>query len=305
MAWILFGAGLVCGPYVLRRVPLPPILAGRKASLYLAGETVLILLALGINFLYCGVAPGSLRRLPPFSSACWLVFGPVFVRQLPLQGRRGLVYVAAGTGFLLLLLLAVCLENGGTWFRSAALWSVFGIALVCLPLVIGQYSLARAAGGGTRRCCIWEFCRSGWWSVCAADGWGLWFPPALPAGGAAVPGPALAVAGRYALPAHRTVVPAARPASWPRASGPIWHPWALDRISHGQRQSSPTSPILWPSRPNLFCWTDHRAGHRQRSGTDLPELRPGGPALPGDWPLAAGKEKTIKTAPRRSIEHAI
>ena len=91
MAWILFGAGLVCGPYVLRRVPLPPILAGRKASLYLAGETVLILLALGINFLYCGVGSWFFTTAAAILFGVWLVFGPVFVRQLPLQGRRGLV----------------------------------------------------------------------------------------------------------------------------------------------------------------------------------------------------------------------
>lgn len=253
MAWILFGAGLVCGPYVLRRVPLPPILAGRKASLYLAGETVLILLALGINFLYCGVGSWFFTTAAAILFGVWLVFGPVFVRQLPLQGRRGLVYVAAGTGFLLLLLLASCLESGGTWFRSAALWSVLGIALVCLPLVIGQ--IPWPAPLRRHKALLYLGILSVCLVVClAADGWGLWFPlPSLPVALLCLVLPWLWLGGMRYLPIGRWF----RAAACFLATG-LWAylaPWALDRIlmASGSLTDHPYSLAI---EANLFCWTD-------------------------------------------------
>ena len=136
--WVLFGMGLLFLPYALRRLPLPMVLSGRKASVYLGAETVLLLLALGINFLYCGVGEWFFTTAAAVLFGVWLVFGAVFVRQLPLKGQRGLAYVAGGTVLLLLLLGASCLETGGSWFSSAALWSVFGIALVFLPFVMGE-----------------------------------------------------------------------------------------------------------------------------------------------------------------------
>ncbi len=133
----LFGMGLVFLPYVMRRLPLPEQIASRKGSVYIGAETALLLLLLGAGCIYDGgkwffVAAASVLF------GVGLVFGPMILRQFPLRGRRTLVYVAVETALLVLLLGVSCIYEGGSWFASAAVWSVFGMAVVFLPFVIRQ-----------------------------------------------------------------------------------------------------------------------------------------------------------------------
>lgn len=252
-AWILFGGGLVFGPYVLRRVPLPPELARRKASVYLAGETALVLLALGVNFLYCGVGSWFFVTAASVLFGVWLVFGAVFVRQLPLQGRRGLTYVTGGTVLLVLLLGASCLQSGASWFLPAALWSVFGIALVCLPLVIGQIPWPEPLR--RHKALLYLGILSVYLVVClAADGWGAWFPlPSLPVALLCLALPWMWLGTWRYLPVG----------GWFRAAAcflvtGLWAylaPWVLDRIllASGIISDQPYSLAI---EADLFCWTD-------------------------------------------------
>lgn len=228
VAWILFGGGLVFGPYVLRRAPLPPALSGRRASAYLAAETALLLLALGVNFRYSGVGDAFFTTAAGVLFGVWLVFGAVFVRQLPLAGKRRLVYIAGGTALLLLLLGASCLETGGSWFSSAALWSVFGIALVCLPLVMGEIPWPEPLR--RHKALLYLGILSAYLVVClAADGWGDWFPlPSLPVALLCLSLPWMWLGTLRYLPAG----------GWFRAAAGflttgLWiylAPWVLDRI---------------------------------------------------------------------------
>ena len=226
--WVLFGMGLVFLPYALRRLPLPMVLSGRKASVYLGAETVLLLLALGINFLYCGVGEWFFTTAAAVLFGVWMVFGAVFVRQLPLKGQRGLAYVAGGTVLLLLLLGASCLETGGSWFSSAALWSVFGIALVFLPFVMGE--IPWPAPLGRHKALLYLGILSVYLLVClAADGWGAWFPmPSLPVALLCLLLPWIWLGGMRYLPVGRWF----RAAACFLATG-LWAylaPWVLDRI---------------------------------------------------------------------------
>lgn len=252
-AWILFGMGLVFGPYALRRLPLPPAVSGRKASLYLAGETALVLLALGIHFLYCGVGQWFFVTAASVLFGVWMVFGAVFVRQLPLAGRRGLVYLTAATALLLLVLLSSCLLTGGTWFPAAAMWSVFAIALVCLPLVMGQLPWPEPLR--RHKALLYLGILSVWLLLClAVDGWGAWFPlPSLPVALLCLALPWLWLGTLRYLPAG----------GWFRAAAALlatglWAylaPWVLDRIllACGIILDQPYSLAI---EADLLCWTD-------------------------------------------------
>ena len=177
--WVLFGMGLLFLPYALRRLPLPMVLSGRKASVYLGAETVLLLLALGINFLYCGVGDGFSPRPP----RCSLVFGWSSARCLSgscrsrdsgacLCGRRnGASSPAAGSklpgnGRQLVFL-------GGT---VVGIWHCPGLP----PFVMGE--IPWPAPLGRHKALLYLGILSVYLLVClAADGWGAWVPmPSLP-----------------------------------------------------------------------------------------------------------------------------
>ena len=226
-AWVLFAMGLLFLPYTLRRLPLPRPWAERKFSLYVGLETALVVAALGVNCLHDGgdwffvAAAGALLGI-------WLVFGWAVLRRLPLSGRRLLAYVAVGTGLLLLLLGAACLYGGGTWFFSAALWSVFGIAVVFLPLTIGQIPWPAVL---LKQKALLYFSVISLLLLLglALDGWGQWFPlPALPVALVCLSLPWLC---------------ASAPASWPPACGPTSRPGCWIRL-YWPAALSPTIPIL-------------------------------------------------------------
>ena len=141
---VLFGLGLVFLPFLLRSPLLPEKYRRCKLSLYLASESLMLLLLLLVCSFYTG---GSWFTL----TACALLFGlglfflPVFLRQFPLpqslESRKFSLYAGIETALLLLLLLVSCIHTGGSWFILAAVSTLFGIGLVLLPPVLRQLRL--------------------------------------------------------------------------------------------------------------------------------------------------------------------
>lgn len=131
-------------PAVLRDLPLPPPLDGLKRSLYLVGNTALLILTLEVWCLYSGGTWFAVAAASVLFGAA-LVFLPFILRQLPLKNgwerRKTTLYLAAVILFLLLLLLVSCVSSNGTWFAIAAASVLFGAALIFLPLVLRQMPL--------------------------------------------------------------------------------------------------------------------------------------------------------------------
>ncbi len=226
-ASVLFGMGLLFLPWVLRRVPLPERLAGQTPALYIGIETLLMLLLLGVSCLYTSgdwffVAAASVLF------GVGLVLGPVVLWKLPLAGKRGLVYVIVETVLLVLLLGTACLHEGGHWFRSAAVWSAFGISVVLLPAVIGQIPFP--APFRRHKALIYLGVESVYLlSALALEGWGAWFPmPAAPVALLCLVLPWMLLGIVRYLPIR----------GWFRGALSFWTaglwcylaPWALDRV---------------------------------------------------------------------------
>lgn len=161
-AGTIFGLSLALLPFLLPTLPLPAALAGRKTSLYLGLETVLLILLLLVCCLYTGgdwlilAAAGTLFGLS-------VVFLPVFIRQLPLPqalGRhKALAYFSLETVFLMALLAVVCWRTGGDWFLTQGVPQ----ALAALTLPWGLMALIRYLPV------------SGWFRASASCAWtGLW-----------------------------------------------------------------------------------------------------------------------------------
>ena len=161
-AGTIFGLSLALLPFLLPTLPLPAALAGRKTSLYLGVETVLLMLLLLVCCLYTGgdwlilAAAGTLFGLS-------VVFLPVFIRQLPLPqalGRhKALAYFSLETVFLMALLAVVCWRTGGDWFLTQGVPQ----ALAALTLPWGLMALIRYLPV------------SGWFRASASCAWtGLW-----------------------------------------------------------------------------------------------------------------------------------
>lgn len=131
-------------PFLLPRLPLPEKYSRCRLSLYLFAGTLMLLLLLLVCCIHTG---GDWFVVAAVSVLFGLgfLFTPVFLRQLPLpeslQGCKTSLYLAIQTGLLLLLLLVCCLHTGGRWFPVAAVSCLFGLGLVCLPLVFHQVKL--------------------------------------------------------------------------------------------------------------------------------------------------------------------
>ena len=140
----LFALSLLILPFLLPRLPLPEKYSRCRLSLYLAAGTLMLLLLLLVCCVHTG---GDWFVLAAVSVLFGLgfLFTPVFLRQLPLPERlqscKTSLYLAIQTGLLLLLLLVSCLHTGGRWFPVAAVSCLFGLSLVCLPLVFHQVKL--------------------------------------------------------------------------------------------------------------------------------------------------------------------
>lgn len=252
----LFGMWLVLGPWVIRHLPLPGQLSDQKFNLYMGAATVLLLLLLGVSCLYDGgswffvAAAGCLFGI-------WLVFGPWVIRHLPLPGeaanQKFNLYTGISTVLLLLLLGMSCLHDGGTWFPTAAIWTVFGIFAVLGPIVVRKLPLG--APMNRHRCLLYFAAVSGYLlAALAYQGWGDWFPmPSLPITLLCLVVPWMWMGALRYLPGN----------GWCRVGAGflgtgLWvylAPWALDRSFAAAGWYSDNAFILTPP-VDLFNWQD-------------------------------------------------
>lgn len=139
---VLFGLSLFILPVVLRQLPLPAALEGRRLSVYLVAETVLLELLLLTGCLYSGgdwfpmAAVGVLFGLSMF-------IVPVLLWQLPLGDfaarNKLLVWFIVETALLFVLLAVGQWYSGGNW-----LWSIgVPVTLVGLTLPWGLMAVGR------------------------------------------------------------------------------------------------------------------------------------------------------------------
>ena len=154
--WTLLALGVAVLPYVLRRLPLPAPLAGRKGVVYLGVNTLLLLALLAEECVRTGgnwflnAALGTLLGL-------WLVFGAYVVRHLPLpaalSGRKSLLYLAAAAALLLALIASATLGAGKSGFAVTAIFVLLGITVLFLPFVMRQIPMPRELEG--HRALVW------------------------------------------------------------------------------------------------------------------------------------------------------
>lgn len=226
-AAVLFGMGLVFLPWTLRKIPLPECLSRQRAALYIGIETLLALLLLGAGCLHSG-GEWFLVAAVSVLFGVGLVLGPVVLWYLPIQGKRGLVYVTSETVLLVLLLGVICLYEKESWFLSAALWSVFGITVTLLPVVIRQIPFPEPM---RRHKALFYLAFESSYLLFAllVEGWGDWFPmPSLFVAMLCLALPWIWLVSLRYLPFH----------VWFRAAVGFWGtglwaylaPWLLDRI---------------------------------------------------------------------------
>ena len=101
---------------LLRQLPLPEALEGRRLSVYLVTETVLLELELLTGCLYTGGDWFAMAAVSVLFGLSFFIL-PVLLRQLPLpealEGRRLSVYLVTETVLLELELLTGCLYTSG------------------------------------------------------------------------------------------------------------------------------------------------------------------------------------------------
>ena len=139
--WIVLASELMVASLTLLPTFVPE---GRRGLASLGGFTGCLLLLLLVCCLYTG---GDWFLIAGVSVlfGMGLVFLPFALRALPLPEELAHRKVSLYVGIELLLLLALfgvaCLYTGGTWFLSAALWTVFGLGIALLPLLLRQLPL--------------------------------------------------------------------------------------------------------------------------------------------------------------------
>ena len=171
--WIVLSAELVAASLTLLPALAPE---GRRSLWTLGGFTGALLLLLGVCCLYTG---GSWF----FVAAASVVFGlstvffPVVLRHLPepLCRMKTTVYLAVEYLLLALLYAVCCLYTGGTWFLSAALWTLFGLCCTFLPLVLRQLPLGPFS---RHKAFLWLYAATVLLLLGLAwEGWNSWFLP--------------------------------------------------------------------------------------------------------------------------------
>ena len=155
---VLFGMSLFILPVLLRQLPLPETLEGRRLSVYLVLETVLLELLLLTGCLYSGGDWFPMAAVSVLFGVSLFVL-PVLLWQLPLgrfvSRNKLLAWFAVETALLFLLLAVGQWYDGGDW-----LWSVgVPVTLVGLSLPWGLLALGRYLPLGVwprmSLCCIW------------------------------------------------------------------------------------------------------------------------------------------------------
>ena len=155
---VLFGLSLFILPVLLRQLPLPEALEGRRLSVYLVLETVLLELLLLTGCLYSGGDWFPMAAVSVLFGVSLFIL-PVLLWQMPLGpfiGRNKLLaWFVVETALLFLLLAVGQWYDGGNW-----LWSVgVPVTLVGLSLPWGLMALGRYLPLGVwprmSLCCIW------------------------------------------------------------------------------------------------------------------------------------------------------
>ena len=246
---VLFGLSLFILPVVLRQLPLPA-LEGRRISVYLAAETVLLELLLLTGCLYSGGDWFPMAGMGVLFGLSLFIL-PVVLWQLPLpalEGRRLSAYLLGETVLLELLLLTGCLYSGGDWFPMAGMGVLFGLSLFTLPVLLWQLPVGVFIGRNkllawftAETVLLFALLAVGQWYDGGNWLWRFGVPVALV--GLSLPWGLMAL-GRY-LPAT----------AWVRASlcflwAGLWtwfSPWAVDRIMLGAGWNGDQAYCLgWP-----------------------------------------------------------
>lgn len=130
---VAFGMTLVLLPFLLPTLPLPGYLAGRKTSVYLITETVLLLLLLLISCIYTGGDWFAVAAVSVTFGLGFFIF-PVLLRQLPipdgLKHHKALMYFAVQTA-LLFVLLAV-----SDWYAGSETFLTVSLPISVLSLLL-------------------------------------------------------------------------------------------------------------------------------------------------------------------------
>ena len=138
LASLLTAASLTLLPALV-----PERMGGASAALGLMASVTLLLGLICAVGGYDWFAPAALGTL----FGLWLLTGPYIVRRLPLpealKGRKASLYFSLALLLLLALLGVCCLREGGSWFLTAALGVLLGLAVVLLPFVMRQLPLPR------------------------------------------------------------------------------------------------------------------------------------------------------------------
>lgn len=159
---VLFAATLILLPFFLPTLPLPGYLAGRKASVYLITETVLLILLLLISCIYTGGDWFVVASVSVIFGLGFFIF-PVLIRQMPipepLKQNKMLMYFTVQTALLFLLLAVSNWYTGSGTFLTVSLPT----AVLCLFLPWGIMLIIRYLPV------------SGWFRASGCTAWtGLW-----------------------------------------------------------------------------------------------------------------------------------
>ena len=140
LASLLAAASLTLLPALV-----PERMGGVSAALGLMASVTLLFGVICAAGGYDWFAPAALGTL----FGLWLLTGPYIVRRLPLpealKGRKASLYFALSLILLLALFGVCCLREGGSWFLTAALGVLLGLAVVLLPFLMRQLPLPARA----------------------------------------------------------------------------------------------------------------------------------------------------------------
>lgn len=251
--WIVLASEMTAASLTLLPALTPE---GRKGLYSLCGFTGSLLLLLLVCCLYTGgrwffIAAASVLF------GLGIIFVPYVLHRLPLPesiaARRWALYAGTELALLLLLLGVCCLYAGGRWFPDAAIWSVFGLSVPLLPILLRTRQIPLPKPLSRHKALLYLMAESLLLLLgLAMDGWGRWFP---------VPGLAVALLCLLLPWLWLLVLRYAPVGGWFRAGLALWitglwiwlTPWGVDHILDAFGQS-PGSPLYTPALVFDFSW---------------------------------------------------